>query len=100
VAKQIEKKPTKKKPVLQKQSKDGKFDICGISRKVPKKCSCDYCRGRIVSFILNDSLATKLNVKYVDRNIVKAKGAKWSEYEKVWLIPAINPNYKELVDKF
>lgn len=82
-----------------KQSKDGKFDICGISKRVI--CNFDCCKGKF-SYLSTDEnkLATKLIVKYSDRNIVKAKGAIWSSYEKVWFVRASNKHYKELCDKF
>lgn len=97
----VEKKPTKKKPIKQIKSKDGCFDICGKYGKDTSKCSCAYCRGRMFSVSDdNDWLATKLKVDFEDKNIVKAKGALWSPIEKCWYVRLSNPHYKILVDKF
>lgn len=97
----VEKKPTKKKPIPQMQSKDGCFDICGKYGKDTSKCSCAYCKGRMFSISDDENwLATKLKVDFENKNIVKAKGALWSPIEKVWFVRASNKNYKELCDKF
>jgi hypothetical protein len=94
-----EKKPTKK--TTKKLSKDGKFDICGKYGKNVKDCSCFYCNGYIKSACYTfDWQATKLEVKFADKDFVKSKGAMRSQTENCWYVKASNPHYKELVDMF
>lgn len=93
--KPITKKPTKKQP------KDGLFDICGRYGKDLKKCSCFYCTGYIKDICIEDGwYATKLNVKFNDKELAKSKGALWSTTEKCWYTRASSPHYKDLVDRF
>jgi len=103
------KKPTKK------QSKDGKFDICGYTGADPKLCMCKKCNSRRIAKMSmcnyhgdeyiefsfeSNYLATKLEVKFADKDLVKSKGALWSQKLKCWYVKLSNPNYTELVETY
>lgn len=95
VVSKTEKKPTKKLP------KDGKFDICGYTGKLPKACDCVSCSTKLCSGLYEEKwLATKLEVKFADKEFVKSKGAFWSQTEKCWYVKLSNPNYTELVETY
>jgi hypothetical protein len=100
---------------IKKQSKDGQFDICGYRGEDPKLCMCKKCNSRRIAKMSmynyhgneyieysfeSNYLATKLEVKFADKDLVKSKGALWSQKLKCWYVKLSNPNYTELVETY
>jgi len=98
-----------------KISKDGKFDICGYTGADPKLCMCKKCNSRRIAKMSmcnyhgdkyiefsfeSNYLAKKQEVKFADKDLVKSKGALWSQKLKCWYVKLSNPNYTELVETY
>lgn len=91
---------------------ENKFDICGYDGNNLTTCQCLLCKqyrhetvpySQFMSQFTTSNnvwLATKLKVKYEDKDQAKQLGAKWSKAERVWFVRYGCPNYQEAIKQW